>query len=227
MDTEFWGKSGWKLCHSIAYSFDPENTSEKMIKLFYKSLQYVLPCVYCRRSFKKFIQMDPIDTKTNRSLTKWIYEIHNYVNDKLRDQGYPIPPNPTIKAVDKMYEKKIIDCEKINFDFIYCVAFHYNLDVSETRKKGYIHFFNSLAHILPNKINRQAYMDYITENPIERVLEKVIETESICPMKKWVYKLEKCIIKKCLSYKDQCEKIETHRVDKCIHKTCRKNPRQN
>ena len=225
MDTEFWGKSGWKLCHSIAYSFDPENTSKRMIKLFYKSLQYVLPCVYCRRSFKRFIQMDPIDTTTNRSLTKWIYKIHNYVNDKLRDQGYPIPPNPSIETVDKIYEKNTTDCKKINFDFIYCVAFHYNLDVSETRKKGYFDFFNSLAYVLPNKVNRQIYMDYITQNPIENVLEKVKETESICPLKKWVYKLEKCMIKKCLSYKDQCDKIETYRVDKCTQKTCRKNPR--
>ena len=124
MDTEFWGKSGWELCHSIAYLFDPENTFKSMIKLFYKSLQYVLPCVYCRRSFKKFIQMDPIDVTSRRSLTKWIYTIHNHVNDKLRKQGYPIPPNPSIEMVDTIYEKKKSDCKKINFDFIYCVAFH-------------------------------------------------------------------------------------------------------
>ena len=53
MDTKFWGKDGWKFLHSIAYSYDEKNSY--FYKKLFNSLQYILPCIYCRRSFKKYI----------------------------------------------------------------------------------------------------------------------------------------------------------------------------
>ena len=221
MDTRFWGKSGWELCHSIAYCYQPDSNSE-YYKKFYKSLQHVLPCIFCRRSFKKFIELYQINIESKRSLTKWIYDIHNCVNDKLRNQGYPIEPNPSLKEVDKIYEKftSSIKC-MVGFDFIYSILFNYNLEVSETRKKGYILFFNSLCHVLPNEKIRTIYSDYLSTFPIEECFKKVIEKQSICPLKKWGHRLEKCMKKKCCSYKERCEKIEKHRVQKCTDQTCR------
>ena len=211
MDTRFWGKDGWIFLHSIAYNYD--NKNDHIYKAFFKSIQHILPCIYCRRSYKKYITENPVNTK---NLPKWVYLIHNLVNDKLRDQGYDIKPNPSFKEVNEKYSN-IKLC--IGFDFIYCILFNYTLDISEIRKKAYLTFFNSLKHIL----NESKYTDYMIQYPLEECLEKVDKTRSLTPLKKWGHDLERCIKKRCCSFKSRCEKIEKHRVMNCIEETCRKS----
>ena len=216
MDTSFWGKDGWKLLHSISYKSDEilEKNPEylRYYKSFFKSIQYVLPCIYCRRSFKKYITEIPFELP----LSDWLYKIHNCVNDKLRRQGYKIEKDPSLKEVNKFYK----DYEyTITFDFIYCILFNYNLEISEIRKKGYLSFFNSLQYILPNEKIKKIYKEYIIKNPLEECLEK----KSLSELKKWGHQIEKCMKKKCKNFKSLCKKIEKHRVHKCIGETCRKS----
>jgi hypothetical protein len=98
MDTSFWGKDGWKLLHSISYKSHEilEKNPEylRYYKSFFKSIQYILPCIYCRRSFKKYITEIPFELP----LSDWLYKIHNCVNEKLRKQGYKIEKDPSLKA---------------------------------------------------------------------------------------------------------------------------------
>jgi len=222
MNTSFWGKDGWKLTHSIAYSYDEKNAV--CYRTFFNSIQHILPCIYCRRSYKKYITLYPVQTHSKRSLTKWLYIIHNCVNDKLRHQGYLTNDNPSLREVDTFYEDYIrsINC-MTGIDFLYCVVFNYNLEISETRKRAYIRFFHCLQYILPNEKIRSIYQAYLTANPFEECLQKVEKTQSLSPLKKWMYNLEKCTRKRCCSYKSRCKKIEDHRVKKCTGDTCRKS----
>ena len=213
MDTRFWGKDGWIFLHSIAYNYNKEKENDHVYKAFFKSIQHILPCIYCRRSYKKYIKENPVDMK---NLPKWIYTIHNLVNDKLRDQGYEIWPNPSFKEVNEKYSN-IKLC--IGFDFIYCILFNYNLDISEIRKKAYLTFFNSLKYILYDT----GYDDYITQYPLEECFEKVNKLRLLTPLKKWGHDLERFIKRRCCSFKSRCEKIEKHRVMNCIEETCRKS----
>jgi len=212
MDTKFWGKDGWKFLHSIAYSYDEKNSS--FYKKLFNSLQYILPCIYCRRSFKKYINEDPIDTTNKRSLTSWLYRIHNKVNEKLRKQGYNIHPDITLEEVDKIYEKKL-KCQ-IGFNFIHCIIFNYNFDVSETRKKGYINFFESLGMILPD------IGLYLNKYPLSSCFDMCFEKNSLSYLTRWSHRLEMVIKNKnCKTYKECCKKIEKYRVKKCYGDTCR------
>ena len=222
MNTSFWGKDGWKLTHSIAYSYDEKNAV--CYRTFFNSIQHILPCIYCRRSYKKYITMYPVQAQSKRALTKWLYTIHNCVNDKLRRQGYLTDDDPSLREVDAFYEDyiKSINC-MTGIDFLYCILFNYNLEISETRKKAYIRFFHCLQYILPNEKIREIYQAYLTANPFDECLQKMEETQSLSPLKKWMYTLEKCTKKKCCSYKSRCKKIEDHRVKKCTGDTCRKN----
>ena len=213
MDTKFRGKDGWKFLHSIAYSYDEKNSFH--YKTLFNSLQYILPCIYCRRSFRKYIKEDPVDTKDKHSLTSWLYRIHNKVNEKLRKQGYNIHSDPTLEEVDKIYEKKI-KCQ-IGFNFIHCIMFHYNFDVSERRKKGYIDFFESLGMILPD------VGLYLKKYPLSSCFEICFEKSSLSYLRRWSHRLEMVIKNKnCKTYKECCDKIEKHRVEKCRGETCRK-----
>lgn len=97
MKTSFWGPSAWNfLFSSIAgaypITYDSSNKSQqKRVKGFIAmitSLKETLPCVYCRNSYAEFIKELPIEDYTGSRLRmmKWLYLIHDKVNQKLIDQ---------------------------------------------------------------------------------------------------------------------------------------------
>ena len=126
MDTRFWGPSGWRLLHLITFTYEPSQ-SEKVGK-FFETLPYVLPCKFCRCSLTEYMDEDPVkDALTSRkALTKWLWRIHNKVNDKLRGQGLATAENPPFEAVKKVYEERIsagcIHAEFEGWDFLFSIA---------------------------------------------------------------------------------------------------------
>lgn len=218
MNCEAWGSSGWKLIHSIALNFDNnENANHKLTKKFFLSIQHILPCIYCRRSYAQYIREIPIDPfLTNHRLLEWTYHIHNKVNDKLRNQGYPIKKNPSFKNVMSDINKFVKHNKKyIGWQFIYCIAFNYPVmksDISKVRYNNHIIFFNTLEVILDHK----KYSTFLEKNPIT---ESLLSRQTFT---KWLYLLEKYIKNgKCCSYDTKCRIFEKHRVEKCKDGTCR------
>jgi hypothetical protein len=126
MDTRFWGPSGWKLLHLIATipSFHPPTTHR-----WFELLPYVLPCKYCRYSLSEYYEKLPLTLATVKSpsaFSRWMYEIHNMVNDKLRSQGLLKTPNPPYKEVHKLYKtmaKTACDSPMIGWDFLASIAY--------------------------------------------------------------------------------------------------------
>jgi len=99
MDTRFWGPSGWQLLHLIAAS--PVTNTQAVYDWFHL-LEFVLPCKYCRASFHDYMKLQPltkaiIEDKT--AFSRWIFGIHNRVNDKLRGQGLLNKRNPSWATV--------------------------------------------------------------------------------------------------------------------------------
>jgi hypothetical protein len=88
--TKIWGGPGWIFNHSVTFGYpiEPSNEQKKEYKEYFISLGNVLPCRYCRESYKKFITTGETaltnEVLTNReSLTKWFYRVHEAVNSKL------------------------------------------------------------------------------------------------------------------------------------------------
>lgn len=123
MDTRFWGPSGWKLLHMSAHAYNIKN--KQAFSNFFEILPYVLPCKYCRKSLSEYYEEDPIDLSSPLALQKWLYRIHNKVNDKLRKQGQCIK-NPQFSTVKKQYGEILsLSCSKVYFpgwDFLYSIA---------------------------------------------------------------------------------------------------------
>lgn len=96
MKTTSWGKPAWLFLHTITFNYpeiidekDPEHCERrKYTKELFENLQYTLPCKYCRASFKDFLEELPIDKflGCRADITRWLYDIHNKVNAKLRKQ---------------------------------------------------------------------------------------------------------------------------------------------
>ena len=137
MDTRFWGPSGWKMLHLITfhYSYSPENAI--LFAKFFETIPYILPCKFCRSSLTDYYRQYPYTHKeiTNGYMNpqldvkKWMYTIHNCVNNKLRKQGLPTGANPTYASVVKYYDKfskAPWEAQLASFwDFLFAVGYHY------------------------------------------------------------------------------------------------------
>ena len=83
-------------------------------KLFFAQAENLLPCKYCRESYRGYIRELPIDNflDSRASLAYWLYQIHNKVNDKLRKQGYLVEDDPEFMEVCRKYEQFRAGCGK-------------------------------------------------------------------------------------------------------------------
>ena len=82
LDPTLWGKSGWIFLHSISLEYPEKPTEEDKnnYKIFYNSIQYVLPCSKCRNNYTKSIQKRKLtdDILTSRDkLINWLIDIRN------------------------------------------------------------------------------------------------------------------------------------------------------
>ena len=113
--SNIWGPPGWLFLHCVTMGY-PEKIENNPKKKNYKEHQYrkkttedfftllgdVLPCGACRKSYKEFIEMHPIDEHLSSrvDLARWFYDIHNLVNDKL---DVPLKYRP--KDFEEFYDK--------------------------------------------------------------------------------------------------------------------------
>jgi hypothetical protein len=92
MLTSIWGPSLWHYLHTMSFNYpvNPTEEDKKHYQQFIISLQYVLPCKYCRINLTKNLKQTPItmDTMKNReSFSYYIYELHETINKMLNKKS--------------------------------------------------------------------------------------------------------------------------------------------
>jgi hypothetical protein len=111
--TKIWGPAVWESLHCIAFGYptDPTDEQRHKYKEFFTNLMNVLPCKFCRDSYKDFITKEETtilkdcDMDNRESLTRWLYKIHNRVNLKLG-----IDYNVSYEDIVKKYESYRAKC---------------------------------------------------------------------------------------------------------------------
>jgi hypothetical protein len=113
--TKIWGPHLWASLHAISFGYPIKPTSEQKIayKRYFTDVQDVLPCRYCRDSYKNFISGEGEENtwltdehlENRDTLTRWLYKLHNRVNKKL-DVEYKI----TFEDVQDRYEAYRAKC---------------------------------------------------------------------------------------------------------------------
>lgn len=123
MDTKYWGPSGWKFLHLITFAEEhPSAIQKKNLECFFSTLPYVLPCKFCRASLSEYVQTYPIDKAISSTepyaVAKWLWKIHNCVNDKLRNQKLLThEKDPPFKTVKDIYVEKFnAGCTRTKFE---------------------------------------------------------------------------------------------------------------
>ena len=181
MDTRYWGPSGWRLLHLISFSTVPK---QKDLCAFFNTLAYVLPCKYCRKSFSENISADPVESAD--SISKWLWRIHNKVNDKLRKQHLCKIEDPTFQSVKSVYEERLsTGCTRTVFEgweFLFSIAEGHPLS-REGRKSTPIYGYppvESLTDLEKNRWNILPPEDRLVYyNDFWKILPSVL------PFKEW------------------------------------------
>lgn len=92
--TSIWGPHEWEGFHAKTFGYPIEPTHENKLSFLrhFISEGDVLPCIFCRRSYKTFINdgdevwdtvLDISVMKSRQTFTHWGWRIHNAINRKL------------------------------------------------------------------------------------------------------------------------------------------------
>ena len=148
MDTRFWGPSGWQLLHMVTFTKGLLAPKTR----FFRTIQDVLPCKYCRASTKEFVKDMPLDT----NFAMWVYKLHDKVNQKLHKQHEEDPesqqdpvPSPSFEEVVEKY-RKIMSSDPEGLpgrDFLLSVA--QNFDPEQHNVESHRIFWKELKLLYP------------------------------------------------------------------------------
>jgi hypothetical protein len=173
MDTRFFGPSGWQLFHLIAFRSPHPEELLLMIK-------DILPCKFCRESTKQFTHELPMTSNPG----KWLYDLHNKVNNKLRTQCKDDPavinpgPDPSFEDVKKIY-MSMKPTSIPGRDFLFSVAINYPDSPEETDMATQRTFMHKLSDVYP--FESSTFKKYLSEHEVALSSRKAYT--------KWMYGL--------------------------------------
>lgn len=148
MDPFIWGPLLWNILEDCCYSLDTQNVSQRhqdMFIIFAHSLTYLLPCVYCRNSYSKFIKVEaPEEYIKIKNLSQWVFNIHNLVNKKLNKQS-----NITFKKFQKRLQVQTSRSTHTDIiDFTNILILNYDVKQHPHKREWMFYFFNTLPAII-------------------------------------------------------------------------------
>ena len=114
----YWGPTAWHFLHSVVMGYPEiitDSESDQLIaskyKSFFESLEFILPCDWCKIHFKENLKALPIDEYlgSRRNLVLWLYKFHNLVNDATH---VPVEDRPTFESVYEKYDSYRVPCDE-------------------------------------------------------------------------------------------------------------------
>ena len=91
--SNIWGPKAWNLLHSFSINNNVKISKKKKHNyyMFYMTFIYILPCIICSQHYSGIIYyINPLKENkiTREYLIKWVFEIHNIVNNLLDKEEY-------------------------------------------------------------------------------------------------------------------------------------------
>ena len=92
MLTSVWGPALWHSLHTISFNYPVKPTTEDKDNYYnyFKSLQNILPCRYCRINLKNNLKKLPLKRsvfKNRATLSRYVYDLHEEVNRMLNKKS--------------------------------------------------------------------------------------------------------------------------------------------
>ena len=80
-DPKIWGPPTWYIIHLLTFTFDKNLATD--YQKFLHCLRYLMPCIYCKKSYNEFLNQMPCDLSSKKNFIQWGINFHNRVNAKL------------------------------------------------------------------------------------------------------------------------------------------------
>jgi len=116
MNVNNWGPGGWVFLHSITFNYplEPTDNDKKNYRNFFISIENILPCKYCRESYKVYYKYLPIDPflDSREGVVYWLYKLHELINQKIFQES----TNASFEDVIRKYEDMRAKCGKMARD---------------------------------------------------------------------------------------------------------------
>lgn len=127
MNTQAFGGCTWDSMFFMAAGYDlneePRSVKDPQYYNYFKSIGDVLPCIYCRRSYKGFFEELKIEGYFGKpcGLMKFVYDLKNKVNEKLLNQEFEaaIERYRALKGEDGSMQKEQLGLELRNLAKIF------------------------------------------------------------------------------------------------------------
>lgn len=124
MMTKVWGPTGWLFLHCVTFGYplnpevyDKDNnytigSTRENYRNFFKEVGNILPCKYCRDSYKDFYNEEPVihHLDSRDALVKWFWNMHNKVNKKLGVKYC----DSSLNEVNSKYESYRAKCKALS-----------------------------------------------------------------------------------------------------------------
>ena len=95
INNSIWGPALWTILHTACEQIGvhdikklPQEESRIWLGLL-QSLRYSLPCPQCKKHYTTFFTDKPIAIITRESVRRWLYHLHNQVNQRLEKLSFP------------------------------------------------------------------------------------------------------------------------------------------
>ena len=181
MDPNIWGPKLWNIIYDIGYMCEHYHSRHKAppkilgnsIRTVFESFVSLLPCIYCRESYKFFYynKFHGNPPPIGRGALRWTYRLKDLVNKKLGKKS--IPYSEFKKRMDTWASASCdADVLRILFMFgknVYCQSKEVTI---LCKKQWYKKLWVSLARILkeiPNKKGVSQYLTSETKNLFEKI----------------------------------------------------------
>lgn len=183
--TEYWGPNLWHLMHTVSFNANDHfsNVEKEMLFYFYKNIGNMIPCIFCRSSYKRHLIDYPVEKhlQNKSSLCDWVIKIHNIVNASI---------NKKLLTYNEAYENhKIIDFNKIIAIFRYLNHITF-LNAKQSSLKNLLNFYRNLQYIFPTQKGRNILIYFFKNYPITILYTKINYFQN------WYFNLEKWIVEK-------------------------------
>lgn len=197
MDTKYWGPPGWKMLHLISFG----STAKKdCLYNFFSSLPFVLPCKYCRASLSEYMTKisleDALESDAPNALGRWLWKIHNCVNDKLRKQHIKTAPDPPFIDVKTVYlDNMKRGCTKTIFEgweFLFSIVENHPYSRQSLTGKPITGCPEPDALKMANALEKNRWNALSPEERMPYVLQFWAALPKVLPFKEWTTIWEKC-----------------------------------
>ena len=133
--TKLFGPHAWKVFEGVADFYDEFMTDQdikqedkKRMEIyanqFFLMLGYVVPCIYCRISYRHFVCPDAPDNKYlniekmlhRKKAKQFVYHLHNRVNQKLQTQQFAESMSEREdRKIEKFWKKYIPEFDQVEW----------------------------------------------------------------------------------------------------------------